>query len=394
MCREHHDAEYRNSMDRKEFLKLGGAGLAGAALLGSYGSGKASAKTNSSLKKEFDRAAKEYGVPAELLLAMGYVNTRWEMPPERMEAYHKGDLHAYGSYGIMALVKNPWQNTLGEASKLTGIPEAKLKGDRASNIRGGAALLSRAMRDDMGSGNNATLGSYYPAVAGSRSEVVAGVGSGHLFADQVFNALRQGVSGKTSTGEKINLSAQRNLSVPEGPTHTNTSPQEAHPEAVRHKPAEVWYPANSHNYTASNRPHSNPIGKIIIHVTQGSWSSAINWFQDPRAQVSAHYVIRSHDGKIAQCVSDMNIAWHAGNWPVNVHSIGIEHEGYFNDPRWFTSAMYHSSAKLVAYLCRRYGIPPNRHHILGHNQVAQTECPGRYWWWRYYMKRVRNLYYG
>ena len=36
-----------------------------------------------SLADEMDRASREYGVPRELLLAMGYVNTRWEMPRHR-----------------------------------------------------------------------------------------------------------------------------------------------------------------------------------------------------------------------------------------------------------------------------------------------------------------------
>ena len=34
-----------------------------------------------SLDAEFEAAAKKYEVLKELLLAMGYVNTRWEMPP-------------------------------------------------------------------------------------------------------------------------------------------------------------------------------------------------------------------------------------------------------------------------------------------------------------------------
>ena len=36
-----------------------------------------------SLDEEVRAAAGEYGVPEELLLAMGYVNTRWGMPPQR-----------------------------------------------------------------------------------------------------------------------------------------------------------------------------------------------------------------------------------------------------------------------------------------------------------------------
>jgi N-acetyl-anhydromuramyl-L-alanine amidase AmpD len=166
------------------------------------------------------------------------------------------------------------------------------------------------------------------------------------------------------------------------------------------KPPVVWYPAHRSNYTAANRG-APQIDKIVIHVTQGSWSSAINWFQSPSSDASAHYVVRSHDGKIAQCVSDINIAWHAGNWPVNRNSIGIEHEGFIDDPKWFTPEMYRASAKLAAYLCRRYRIPIDRQHVIGHNEVpgcpgegGGVSChtdPGRRWWWSYYMKHVRRF---
>lgn len=70
-------------MNRRRFLKLSGTGVAGAALLGVTGSGGVLAREASpgpSLVAEFEEAAAEYGVPKGLLLAMGYVNTRWEMP--------------------------------------------------------------------------------------------------------------------------------------------------------------------------------------------------------------------------------------------------------------------------------------------------------------------------
>jgi hypothetical protein len=74
------DSEDRfTTMDRRDFLRLGGAGFAGAALLGTAG-GRVLARTGSSLKEQFETAAKEYEVPVELLLAMGYYNTLWEMP--------------------------------------------------------------------------------------------------------------------------------------------------------------------------------------------------------------------------------------------------------------------------------------------------------------------------
>jgi N-acetyl-anhydromuramyl-L-alanine amidase AmpD len=140
----------------------------------------------------------------------------------------------------------------------------------------------------------------------------------------------------------------------------------------------TFYEASSYNYTVANRPSSNPIDKIIVHVTQGSWSGAINWFEDSRAQVSAHYTARSLDGFIGQSVRERDIAWHAGNWPYNQTRIGIEHEGYVDDPSWFTGSMYRSSAQLAAYLCNKYGIPIDRTHIIGHNEVPDPYNPGQY----------------
>jgi N-acetyl-anhydromuramyl-L-alanine amidase AmpD len=153
------------------------------------------------------------------------------------------------------------------------------------------------------------------------------------------------------------------------------------------KPPVMWRPADLSNYTAAYRGPAQ-IDRVVIHVTQAPYSSVVNWFQTPGSEISVHYVIRSWDGQIAQCVDDTNIAWHAGSWSVNRVSLGIEHEGYFDDPVWFTREMYRSSAKLVAYLCSWYGIPIDRQHIVGHFEVAYTECPGPWWWWDYYMRLV------
>ena len=150
------------------------------------------------------------------------------------------------------------------------------------------------------------------------------------------------------------------------------------------------YPANPNNYTQAYRPYSNSINKIIIHVTQGSWSGAINWFQNPNSRVSAHYVVRSSDGFIGKTVLRKNIAWHAGNWGYNQTSIGIEHEGFVSNPKWFTEAMYDSSAKLSAYICKAYAIPIDRSHIIGHVEIPGTNHtdPGVYWDWAKYMNYI------
>lgn len=152
-------------------------------------------------------------------------------------------------------------------------------------------------------------------------------------------------------------------------------------------PGARWVPASPYNYTVSSRPSSYPIRYVIIHVTQGSYAGAISWFRNPSARVSAHYVLRSSDGEITQMVRHKDIGWHAGNWNYNTWSIGLEHEGWVNDPRWFTTAMYRASANLTRYICDRYAIPKTRSYIIGHNEVpgATHTDPGSHWNWSYYM---------
>jgi len=139
-----------------------------------------------------------------------------------------------------------------------------------------------------------------------------------------------------------------------------------------------WYPASSTNYVVAHRPSSNPITLVVIHVAQGSFSSVIDWFQNPSANVSSHYIVRASDGFIAQTVREKDIARHAGNPSYNQTSIGIEYEGYVDDPTSFTEAMYQSSAKLTGSLAHKYGILVERRHIIGHEEVPNPREPGRY----------------
>lgn len=195
-------------MDRREFLRLGGVGVAGFALLATAGVGTVYAEPGSSLEAEFEEAAGRYGVPKELLLAMGYVNTRWEMPPPGASDYEGGGLEGKGTFGIMALVKNPSQDTLGEAARLTGADEETLKADRRSNILGGAALLAASQGK-----KPATLGDWLGAVNGRGGngklyKAVAGVGGGELYVEQVSQTLREGATARLRSGETVVLAPQ------------------------------------------------------------------------------------------------------------------------------------------------------------------------------------------
>jgi hypothetical protein len=198
------------AMSRRYFLRLGGVGVL-AAIFGVAGSERLFAQSDSayytSLVKEFDEAADKYDVPVTLLLAMGYVNTRWEMPPPGASAHKPGDPQGRGAYGIMQLVRNDDEDTLGEASKLTGISEEQLKTDRKSNILGGAALLAEAQGE-----RPLRLGDYFGAVSGKGRrrlfKAVSGIGAGDLYAEQVFDVLRRGTYEKILDGEEIALPPQ------------------------------------------------------------------------------------------------------------------------------------------------------------------------------------------
>ena len=198
-------------INRRDFLRLGGIGVAAAALFGIAGTGELFAQQDpaySSLVKEFNEAAEKYNVPVSILLAMGYVNTRWEMPPPEASAHEPGDPHGRGAYGIMQLVRNDDEDTLGEASRLTGIPEEMLKTDRRSNILGGAALLAEAQGERPG-----RLGDYFGAVSGKGRrrlfKAVAGIGAGELYAEQVFDVLRKGTYETLLDGEQVGLPSQQ-----------------------------------------------------------------------------------------------------------------------------------------------------------------------------------------
>lgn len=362
-------------MDRRDFLRLGGAGLAGAVLLGGAGSG-AIAQAGPSLRSEFESAADEYGVPVDLLLAMGFVNTLWEMPPPGASDYEEGDPEGRGAYGIMQLVRNPSRDTLGRAAGLTGFSAEKLKDNRAANVRGGAAVLS----DIAGASKPQDLNGWQGAVAE--------YGGTDLYAVEVYEALRSGASLTISTGEGLELAPREDAEVPRVFAARSVN---------QYRPA-AWRPAHKGNFTNANRKEAI-IDLIVVHVAQGSYSGTVNWFQDRRANSSAHYVV-SRKGRVAQCVRNEDIAYHAGWWKTNKKSIGIEHAGFIGNPRSFSGPMYRSSAKLSAYLCRRFNIPVAHNHIIGHNQVpgcrgpgGGVSChvdPGRHWNWGRYLRLIKR----
>lgn len=148
-----------------------------------------------------------------------------------------------------------------------------------------------------------------------------------------------------------------------------------------------WLPAAPENFTVGRG--GSGVSSVVIHATEGSYAGAVSWFRDPRAALSAHYVIRASDGEIAQLVAESDTAFHARGF--NRSTIGIEHEFDPDHGIGYTDALYRSSASLVCAITRRYGIPADRAHIRGHGELPGTDHtdPGPAWDWPHYMDLVR-----
>lgn len=166
----------------------------------------------------------------------------------------------------------------------------------------------------------------------------------------------------------------------------------------------LWDGAPACNYSSRG---GVPITAVTVHTIQGSYAGAISWAKNCISNVSYHYVARSSDGQITQMVLEEDKAWHVGS--ENPYTIGIEHEGYVDDPIWYTEAMYVASADLVRDITESgYGINPLRTYqgpatagtltlgactrIKGHQHFpfALHTDPGINWDWEHYYQLINN----
>lgn len=111
------------------------------------------------------------------------------------------------------------------------------------------------------------------------------------------------------------------------------------------------------------------IRMIVIHHwgRDGQDHHAVVRFLRDNGNTDAHSVI-SYLG-VTPLVAEDNTAWHAGNWPVNLESVGLECRPECS-PEDFEMV-----AQEVARLRRRYGNIP----LTGHRDHYNTACPGRWY---------------
>lgn len=328
------------------------------------------------LQPSIDAAADEFGVPRVLLSAMVWEASHYDASLTRQ----------WAGYGPLDL-RDGMDPNVESAAILLGQSADDLISGADDNIRGGAALLAEeARRSNGGTLPDATdLEGWWNAVkafSGSHDPVVQ-----RMYALYLYEQIWYGVDASVvATAEHVQFGGIP-VDIPGMMAGEGIAGFPALPD---YSGAVGFVSACSSNYSNYSRGGSD-ISYVVVHTMQGSYSGTISWFQNCAAAVSAHYTVRSSDGEITQMVAEADVAWHAGNWSYNEMSIGIEHEGYVEDPAtWYTDDMYAASAELVADILSRTSVSDDRNHIIGHVEVpgATHTDPGSGWDWAYYMSLI------
>lgn len=332
------------------------------------------------LRREFATAADEAQVPEALLLALAY---------EASGLTSRAEASAWGGRTLFDFVEADEVGgpDLERAAMLADADVDDVLAHRAVAIRAAAALLADQAREVNGGvlPPVGELDAWQGAVAAfsGRHEPLLQA----FYVEAIYTLLEGGFTAVTDTGRLVVAPQDVNVNavVPLPPGTTD------------YAGAEAWVPACEDNYSDYSRGASS-IDLIVIHTVQGSYSGCASWFANCSAEASAHYVV-SAGGAVTQMVREADVAWHAGNWDYNERSVGIEHEGYVSDCSDYTDALYRGSAALAADIAARQGVPLDRSHIVGHDEVPDPDGtgyggsgnhtdPGSCWDWDYYMSLV------
>jgi N-acetylmuramoyl-L-alanine amidase len=162
--------------------------------------------------------------------------------------------------------------------------------------------------------------------------------------------------------------------------------------------------ANLIRYSSPNFDDRNPAIKlqyIVLHYTgMKSGAEALERLCDPKARVSAHYVIEE-DGRVFKLVDESKRAWHAGkgSWrgitDINSASFGIElvNPGHQFGYRPFPATQIAALKEILRDLVQRYNLSPT-HCLLAHADIApdRKEDPGELFPWQELAKEGFGLW--
>ncbi|WP_343748308.1 N-acetylmuramoyl-L-alanine amidase [Fluviicola sp.] len=361
-------------------------------------------------------------VPRGTLEAVSWTQTRMSYLSATGPESCSGLPRSHGYLGMVAKGKGYFKENMKLVSQVSGVSLQQMKEDPAAEIHAFAKVVSSYMEELRGNSLQNSLKEIF-----GRLSYLSDSGRVNQFARdaelyELFRFLNKDENSVNYAFPNYDfnltdifgaanlsvLSAQRIVFTEQGIQSTSgavyqVKKKESIQKSTEYAPA-IWNPAATCNYSSRS---GTAISAITIHTTQGTYAGTISWAQNCSSSVSYHYVLRSSDGQVTQMVLEANKAWHVGS--ENPYTIGYEHEGYIDQPQWYTTAMYNASAALTRDVCQSgYGISPLRTFsgaattgtntlggcikIKGHQHFpSQTHTdPGIYWDWGLYYKLVNN----
>lgn len=374
-------------------------------------------KTNTDYNFYFEEAYRIYPkIPRGILESVAYTNTHLKhIIPNPDHPSCVGLPNVFGVMGLTQDGKNYFRNNLKLISTLSGFSEKEIKEVPRTNILAYAKayhLLLQQVEDksienqrvvlnqlsELPEKNSYFLDSFFYSVLMNMNQ-------------PPFQAIHQlpnyNINFERVFGQNLNILQSKSIKITKDKIETEDGKTYQQHKIMAPPCSDVSTgfpytvlaaPADPGNYSSRS---GTAITHVTIHTMQGTYAGAISWFQNPSANVSAHYNIRASDGQITQSVCEIDKAWHVSN--SNPYAIGIEHEGYIEDASWYTNNMYVVSAKLTEDMATRRGINLKRTYdkngdsgtnpisdgcfkIKGHQHFpSQTHVdPGPYWDWNKY----------
>lgn len=121
-------------------------------------------------------------------------------------------------------------------------------------------------------------------------------------------------------------------------------------------------------------PYTQTPEMIVVHNTAGRASAMaeISYMLGNNNYVSFHYAVDNE--RAVQGIDENRCAWHAGNYSINLKSIGIEICYSMTGGEIFEQAE-RNAAILIASILKRYGWDIDR--VRYHKEFANTDCPHR-----------------
>lgn len=342
-------------------------------------------ETNSSqtseLDDDFESAARQFGVPADLVKAVSYVETHWHMVVGAEE--HEGRPAGAGLFAL-------WGENLTAGAAAAGLDTESARLRLTPNILAAVARMADIAADLGVSGDN--LLAWAPVL-----EVYAQSDDPEVreaYANDVFDVLARGAEYIAEDGSIVaKIPAHPEVGAPGG-----GAPRAAGADY----PGAIWRPSPN----KSGRGGSS-INLVIIHTCEGAYSGCWGWLKSSQSGVSAHYVVKENGSEITQLVKESEKAWHIAatyksslnggiltaknGVSTNNFSVGIEHGG-FESQTSFPIGQIEASAKLTCAITKNHNIPRDRNHIVGHGQLQPNNRrdPGPNWPWAHYVDLVKG----